>query len=139
MLYTLCFSLFKMQFFFIMLTCLVPVLFTFYTQGVLKLKNNNSGAKGLKTLVKICHYEIYNNFSIFPRTCDSISKGQEPHRVLCRVNVSVYWKQETQVVISVTHNTTWASNDFLPQNVAQKSLDTVDQMLINWQVICATG
>jgi len=31
-----------------MLTCLVPVLFTLYIQGVLKLKNNNSGAKGLR-------------------------------------------------------------------------------------------
>ena len=33
---------------FIMLTCLVPVLFIFYLQGVLKLKENNSGAKGLR-------------------------------------------------------------------------------------------
>jgi len=30
-----------------MLTCLVPVLLTFYIQDVLKLQKNYSGAKGL--------------------------------------------------------------------------------------------
>jgi len=36
---------------FIILTYLVAVLFTFYVQGVLKLKKNNSGAKRLRKLL----------------------------------------------------------------------------------------
>jgi len=47
-LYTLRFFSLQNAVCFIMLTSLVPALFTFYTQGVLKLKNNNSGAKGLR-------------------------------------------------------------------------------------------
>jgi len=45
MVYTLCFFPLQNAVCFIILTYLVSVLFTFYIQGVLKLKKNNSGAK----------------------------------------------------------------------------------------------
>jgi len=54
MIYTLLFFSLQNAVCFIILTYLVPVLFTFYIQGVLKFKKNNSGAKRL--IVQLSHY-----------------------------------------------------------------------------------
>jgi hypothetical protein len=55
-----------------MLTCLFAVLFTFYIQGVLKLKNNNSGAKGLileKERIVRMDVDNYEDFFFGLRRC----------------------------------------------------------------------
>ena len=82
------FFLFKMQFFFIMLTCLVPVLFThnanlfgfciihiLYTECA-KIKKNNSGAKGLidaTTRCEFCSAQQFSSISLYPVNFSSSS------------------------------------------------------------------
>ena len=60
MVYTLRFFPLQNAVCFIILIYLVPVLFTFYIQDVLKLKKNNSGAKRLKCPCTTLHYRAVN-------------------------------------------------------------------------------
>jgi len=76
MVYTLRFFSLQNAVCFIILTYLVPLLFTFYTQSVLKLKkNNNSGAKRLnKVLTRDFVVWIYQAVPIKSSLCKQPTK-----------------------------------------------------------------
>ena len=73
---------------FIMLTCLVPVLFTFIIQDALKLKKNNSGAKRL-----INYFHATEDTVVLSRSGNSPCSTQ--HTTLFTVTLYVFLTQAT--------------------------------------------
>ena len=77
MLYTLRFFLSSKAVCFIILTYLVPILFTFYIQAVLKLKKkNNSGAKSLMLFILFPDVEIYRSVCFVMYACEPFEKSR---------------------------------------------------------------
>ena len=76
MVYTLRFFSLRNAVCFIILSYLVPVLFAFYIQGVLKLKKNNSGSKRLKTVkwfrIILEHFKLGLETAGFGRLCSEL-------------------------------------------------------------------
>jgi len=89
---------------FIMLTCLVPVLFTFNIQNVLKLKNNNSGAKGSTNIIH--KFLFYNKFII----CLYIFRALYAHHQEVKIVLYSIWYR---------HSCRWPSGAHVGRGLSQ--------------------
>ena len=95
---------------FIILTYLVPVLFTFYIQGVLKLKKNNSGPRRLRKIapsILSCQLWAVSLQFKFPSPC-KLPLTDGPRRmtltVTMTVSVTVIVTMTVTMSVSVTRN-----------------------------------
>ena len=107
MVYTLRFFYLRNAVCFIILTYLVPVLFTFYMQGVLKLKKNNSGAKRLilySENIFRCHMYVF----VYNREI-TLSRN----RVICSSSHCTRWVYEQPVHVD-THEWRLNSSERFP-------------------------
>ena len=144
---------------FIMLTCLVPVLFTFYIQGVQKLKKNNSGAKGLKSVswfrilngerkditvvfislflryfLQIKEKCLFERLSKSKAKCQVLNTGQMPLKLLCNLNFQLH-----KAFFTEGHKSTFSYSPYTAVDIQQKKLQKLYAQTVTYPGILFGG